>query len=429
MCPGTTGTIGTIGATASGATSKRSRPTQQPMGQVQFPELLVFQATPFCNINCSYCYLPNRGSKARMSIDAIGVIAKRIFEYFSPLPPTISIVWHAGEPLTMPVDWYRAAFAEIARSLEPGTTVRYSFQTNGTLLNADWLQLIRDHQIQVGISLDGPKEIHDLNRRTRAGKGTFEATMRGVALLKAAALPFHVIAVLTRPSIENPDAIFNFFADNKIATIGFNIDEIEAENKSSTLNDDDATVTFIEFFRRLLELNEMHGRPLMIRELQQCLRLILSRPPDFVSTESSPFAIMSVDHLGNCSTFSPELLGMENAEWDNFTIGNLLTDDLAAILRGKRYVRLRDAVARGVGHCRESCEYFEVCGGGAPSNKFYELGTFEGTETLHCRLMKKAITEISLAYLGARYTQPALSGVAADGCGLARGASGGVTLA
>ncbi len=377
------------------------------MDRVQFPELLVIQATPFCNIDCAYCYLPNRTSKARMTLETLSVIAKKLFDYFSPLPPDISIVWHAGEPLAAPVDWYRAAFAEMARHLPAGTAIRYSFQTNGTLLNADWIQLIKEHNIQVGVSLDGPQEIHDVNRRTRAGKGTFAATMRGVRLLQEAALPFHVIAVLTQPSIENPDAIFDFFAGNRISSVGFNIDEIEAENKSSTLSDEEAPAKFTRFFTRLLELNDAHGRPLMIRELQQCVRLILSRPPDFVSTESAPLSILSVDHLGNCSTFSPELLGMENAEWDNFTIGNLLTEDLAAILAGGRYARLKGAVTRGVEQCRASCEYFEVCGGGAPSNKFYELGTFEGTETLHCRLMKKAITEISLAYMGARYAEPA----------------------
>jgi len=379
------------------------------MDQVRFPELLVLQATPFCNINCSYCYLPNRDSRHRMSIDAVGVISKKIFDFFAPLPPDISIVWHAGEPLAAPVDWYRAAFAAIDRNLTPGTTVRYSFQTNGTLLNAEWIRLIKDHNIRVGISLDGPREIHDLNRRTRAGKGTFDATMRGVRVLQDAGLPFHIIGVLTKASLEDPDAMFSFLVENGISEVGFNIDEIEAENKSSSLSEESAPAKFVRFFTRLIELNELNGRPLTLRELQHCVALILSRPPDFVSTESSPFAILSVDYLGNCSTFSPELLGVENAEWSNFIIGNLLTDDLEAILSGQRFLRLRDAVTRGVELCRATCEYFEVCGGGAPSNKFYELGTFEGSETLHCRLMKKAITEISLAYLSARYAQPAAS--------------------
>ncbi len=111
------------------------------MERIQFPALLVIQATPFCNINCAYCYLPNRDSRARMTTDAVGVISKKIFDYFSPLPPEVSIVWHAGEPLAAPVAWYKAAFAEIARNLGPGTIVRYSFQTNAILLNAEWVEL------------------------------------------------------------------------------------------------------------------------------------------------------------------------------------------------------------------------------------------------------------------------------------------------
>jgi len=379
------------------------------MARPQFPALLVFQATPFCNIDCAYCYLPNRGSRQRMATESVGVIARKLFDYFAPLPPDVSIVWHAGEPLAAPVSWYRAAFAEIGRHVPPGTTMRYSFQTNGTLLDEAWIALIKEHQIRVGVSLDGPRQIHDLNRRTRAGKGTFDATMRGVRLLQEAGLPLHVIAVLTRASLEAPDAIFSFFAESGIKEIGFNIDEIEAENKSSSLSDAAAPERFIRFFTRFIELNEAAGRPLTIRELQQAVRVILARPPDFISTESAPFAILSVDYRGNCSTFSPELLGVANAEWGDFVIGNLLSEEMEAIVGGERYARLSGAVARGVAACRSSCEYFEVCGGGAPSNKFYELGTFEGSETLHCRLMKKAMTEISLAYLDARYAEAAPS--------------------
>src|SRR6476659_1888577 len=99
--------------------------------------LLVLQPTPFCNIDCSYCYLSNRNSTQRMSLKTLDVISRRVFE--SPyLGETLEIAWHAGEPLTVPLKWYEEAFAIIAERAPPTLRVIHRFQTNGLLLTENW---------------------------------------------------------------------------------------------------------------------------------------------------------------------------------------------------------------------------------------------------------------------------------------------------
>src|SRR3954465_13513768 len=100
-------------------------------------ELLVLQPTPFCNIDCSYCYLPSRQSKARMSPDVLDRICERVFSG-ELARGGFTVVWHAGEPLVLPVSYYERAFAIIAARNVDRVPVDHSFQTNATLLTQEW---------------------------------------------------------------------------------------------------------------------------------------------------------------------------------------------------------------------------------------------------------------------------------------------------
>jgi uncharacterized protein len=107
-----------------------------------------------------------------------------------------------------------------------------------------------------------------------------------------------------------------------------------------------------------------------------------------------PFGIINVDAGGNVSTFSPELLGLTDQSGQPFTVGNLINDSIDDILSSPSLLDLTRRVNDGVNNCRRSCEYFDLCGGGAPSNKFFETGSFESTETLYCRLTQKAVADV-----------------------------------
>jgi uncharacterized protein len=352
--------------------------------------LLVFQPTPFCNINCGYCYLPNRDSKKRITLEIVEA-AIRNAAASELIGNELSVIWHAGEPLVVPASFYAEAFRRIAALLPPGCAAGHAIQTNGTLIDEQWCELLRRFEVGVGVSLDGPSFVHDAHRRTRAGKATHAQVMRGIDLLRTHAIPFHVIAVVTRESLDHADAIFRFFLDQGIAEVGFSVDELEGENRASTLAGEEER--FDAFLRRIMALACEDRERIRVREFERADRLIRHGLATYraygidypQNAQVMPLAITSVDCEGNFSMFSPELLGQRSEEYDNFVLGNVMRDSFADVLESPAFLRLHGAIRAGVDQCRRDCEYFELCGGGAPANKFYENGTFASGETQYCR--------------------------------------------
>jgi uncharacterized protein len=105
---------------------------------------------------------------------------------------------------------------------------------------------------------------------------------------------------------------------------------------------------------------------------------------------------VSVDVEGNYSTFSPELLTMSHPRYGHFTFGNIHRDPVVSILDSSHFRWVHREIEAGLGRCRTTCEYFGLCGGGAPSNKAFENETFDSAETTYCRLAKKAVIDVVL---------------------------------
>jgi len=161
---------------------------------------------------------------------------------------SLSIVWHAGEPLAVPISFYQEAFQAIDELSLSRKRICHSIQTNGTLINDGWCEFIKNHDIRIGLSIDGPELVHDAHRKDRRGQGTHARVMEGVRCLRKHGIDFHVIAVVTERSLDYPDEVFNFFLENGMHQIGFNIEEIEGTNASSTLSQNSGEQRVRKFF-------------------------------------------------------------------------------------------------------------------------------------------------------------------------------------
>lgn len=325
----------------------------------------------------------------------------RLFEQIFALPlekGRFTVVWHAGEPLVLGADYYRRAFEIIAGRNTGAITVDHSFQTNGILLSPDWVEFFRATRAGLGVSLDGPRDLHDRNRRTRRGAGTFDAAMRGVQLLREGGVPFHVITVLTRDSLAHAPEIFEFYVEWGIAWVGFNIDELEGDHRGSSMAFTGVDALARDFFETFLRLNADAGHPIEVREFEGVVQAVLtSDAPHPANQQSDPLRIINVDADGNFSTFSPELLGFSDRRYGPFTFGNVWCERLADMVEHPGLLAIDADIRRGIDACRRSCEYFSLCLGGAPGNKLFENGSFDSTETLYCRLTKKAVVDVVLS--------------------------------
>lgn len=163
---------------------------------------------------------------------------------------------------------------------------------------------------------------------------------------------------------------------------------------------------------RFYDLVENSSEQFVVREFQSATSAIMSggSTGETQAQQTTPFAIITVDCLGNFSTFSPELLGLTSPEYENFTFGNVMTDSFDSVLSKPKFMAVARDIAAGVHRCRDTCEYFAYCGGGAPVNKYFENGSFDSTETMFCRLSKKAVLNVVLEKLEAKVAAAQLAG-------------------
>jgi uncharacterized protein len=272
--------------------------------------------------------------------------------------------------------------------------VSHSIQSNGMLLDDAWCEFLKVSHVQIGLSLDGPAALHDARRKTRSGKGTLAPALRGLAKLREHGVEFHVISVLTRAALAFPDELFEFYVDHGVKHVGFNVEEIEGGHHASSLLAKDVDRRYRAFLRRFFELVKRHGGPLSVRELSSAFEMIHAPPSDQRDQQNAPWSIVSVAVGGGFTTYSPELLGITAEKWGDFTFGNVLRDSFADGATSERFRALAAEIDAGVDACRAGCRYFGFCGGGAPANKFFENGRFDSTETLYCRLTKKALFDV-----------------------------------
>lgn len=313
---------------------------------------------------------------------------------------SVRILWHAGEPLAAGLAYFRRA-NDIVHDCNPrGVAITQAIQTNGTLITEEWCRFFLSATIHVGLSIDGPADLHDRHRRDRADRPSHARVMAGAEQLRRHGIPLHAIAVLTSESLEDADGVFDFFAGAGFESVGFNLEETEGMH-ASRLAGDEAHVRakYRAFMSRLQERWLRAGERPRIREFEGMRAAIGAFLKDHGYTRQlddlMPFRNIVVTRDGHLSTFSPELASGTPSDPLRFAIGNVHgTQTFEALLASPKLRELEDQINRGVARCRDECEYFPICGGGTAANKFYEHGTFDSAETKTCSLERKELAHV-----------------------------------
>jgi uncharacterized protein len=321
----------------------------------------------------------------------------------------LEVLWHAGEPLLAGLPFYRDAHAIILDELPSDTTWEFVFQTNGTLINDEWASFFASVRAQIGVSIDGPRDWHDRRRRTWGGKGSFDKVMAGIEHLRRRNVPFSTVSVLSREALEDPSQLYAFLRELGAESFGFNDEEEEGAHLISLqYRSQSARPRAERFYAGLYDLAARDGSYDQIREISKSLRAIhhLARlranaceRPRIPSEVSDPFRILNVAFNGEFSTFAPELLGHQVADIGPFVFGNVHRDSLRDVLCSDKFRLALEKIAAGVNACRARCEYYDVCGGGSPSNKFFENRQLDSDRTTFCELSIMAPIDAVLSRL------------------------------
>lgn len=367
--------------------------TGVPLGPLR---RVVVQATSFCNIDCRYCYLPDRTRRTVMATPVVAALG-RALAASALVGEALEVRWHAGEPLAAPPSFYRTACALLADALAGRSALRFSVQTNGMLIDAEWCDLFTEYGFDVGVSIDGPAAVHDAYRRTRRDKGTHQRTMAGVDMLRRHGIPFSVISVVTPTLLREQDSYREFMAELRPASIGLNPEESEGAHRSDLFDHERFQAEYTRFLARMWAFQQRTGIP--VRRFTEIRDAVLTGDLPVRNDQVEPLCLLTVDTAGNVGTYSPELLGWPAADYDDFVLGNVLDPDFELTAWPPGFSRMATAIEEGRTRCRETCGYFRLCGGGAAVNKWVENGSFATTVTGSCRLNTMAPVDVVLAAL------------------------------
>lgn len=178
-------------------------------------QVFVKPAGAACNLACDYCYYLDRGpappgtAPARLSES---LLERYVSEHIAASPDeVIRFSWHGGEPTILGLGYFRTVVAIEKQLAPPGRTIANGLQTNGSLLDDDWGRFLAAEGFSVGLSLDGPAEIHDRYRQGRDGRGSFDSAMRGLEVLRRHGVPTDVLCVVGAHNAGRPLDVYRFF--------------------------------------------------------------------------------------------------------------------------------------------------------------------------------------------------------------------------
>lgn len=179
--------------------------------------LLAKPSGSTCNIDCTYCFFLSKealypNEKSRMSDATLEAYIRQLLE--SHGTPNVILAWQGGEPTLMRLEFFKRSVELVEKYRRPGQTVQYTFQTNGLLLDDDWCAFFRQHDFLVGLSVDGPRELHDTYRVDKRGGGTFDLVMRGWQALRRHNVDFNILCTINAANQDHGRTVYRFFRDD-----------------------------------------------------------------------------------------------------------------------------------------------------------------------------------------------------------------------
>lgn len=260
--------------------------------------ILIKPISANCNINCEYCFYKVLSSnreeynKGFMSEETLEELVKQAIEYAEG---SLTFAFQGGEPMIAGIDFYRNAVALQKKYQKKGLHMENTIQTNGVLIDEEWANFFHENHFLVGLSLDGPKKIHDSFRKDCVGKGTFERVMESVALLKKYQVDFNIVSVITGNSQEKASYLYKFYKRNKFPYIQF-IPCMDEENRYETKEEESMgmenqerksfSITPEGYGKFMCELFDLwyedfkHGEQMDIRMFSNLAQMTSGYPPE-----------------------------------------------------------------------------------------------------------------------------------------------------
>ena len=351
--------------------------------------LLVKPTGAVCNLDCSYCFFLSKemlypGSRFRMADDLLEIYIRQLIE--AHRVPEVQLAWQGGEPTLMGLPFFRRAVALAESYRRPGMTIHYALQTNGTLLDDEWGEFLAANNFLVGISLDGPRDIHDTYRHDKGGGPTFDKVLRGLEALKRHRVEWNVLCTLHRANAERPLDVYRFFRDELGAE---HIQFIPIIERMAAAEEGQATewsswrdrplyvqagdhvtqrsITAEQYGRFLCAVFDEWVRHDVGRVYVQMFEVALANwfgtPPGLCIHAKTCGGALALEHTG-------DLYACDHFVEPAYRLGNIREEHMIELIASDRQLQFgRDKFETLPAYCR-GCDVRFACHGGCPKDRF-----------------------------------------------------------
>ena len=336
---------------------------------------LIFRVSNVCNLSCSYCYYDKKLDNSVMNMDVV----KTTLEKFSSKFSIIYVVLHGGEPLIQPIKYFEELIS-IEETLEKTNKVRFrnSIQTNGTIYSKELSHFFRKKKIAIGLSIDGPEEIHNENRHYKNNKNTFEDIVSNISKYTNSKNKVSALVVTTRQVTKNPIRLYNFFKSKKIDFQLNDLINIRSLDSSIVPTNDELA----DFYSKLFEIwiKDTKAPFINIEPFYSILRKLYGKKQTICTYDKKCFNFISIEPNGNASICG-RLYRYERA-----SIGNTLGDSINILGENLHKHVVNSNFSKIPKECSQ-CRWSSLCNGGCVASAYWD-GKGVGNKTYWCDARK-----------------------------------------
>lgn len=352
--------------------------------------VLIKPASSACNMHCAYCFYRDvsqhreHAFEGMLSLERMEQIVAAAMDYAEG---TCSFTFQGGEPTLAGLDFYRQVLALEKQYARPGVAIRNAIQTNGYAIDEQWARFLAENRFLVGLSLDGPPEIHDRNRRDNAGKGTWNAVMRTVRLFDRFHVEYNILCVVTGYSARSIQRIYNFYRRQSFQWLQF-IPCLEPLDQQRGAADYHLSVEkYGEYLIRLFDLwflDLKKGVYTSIRHLDNWLLMLLGQPPESCNMTGQCAVQFVVEGDGGVYPCDFYVL-------DELRLGTVGEQPFAQMAVGETARRFVEASRVLPDECR-TCPFVALCRNGCRRDRLLTDGGLPG-QNYYCQAYRRFFTE------------------------------------
>ena len=345
--------------------------------------LLIKPSGPDCNLACKYCFYTCKTSvfgtgRHRMSGQ---VLNKLIKDYITLDFVGHSFAWQGGEPTVMGLDFYKKVVSLQKQHSPSGRSVSNALQTNAVLLDEKWCSFLSEYNFLVGISLDGPKKIHDYYRLDHAGNGTFDRVVAAIEKCRAHSVQFNVLVLLNNKNVICPDELFDFFTELKIKYLQF-VPCVEKDPKTGNIADYSITPgQFGDFLCRVFDRWRQYGpRKLSVRIFDSILSFYIQGRHTNCTFSPKCDDYIVIEHNGDA--FACDFFVQPDCK-----LGSILQTPIEELAHGTEkmsFARRKQSLCNACLVCR----YLDICRGGCLKDRAALTDSYD-CQSYFCPAYKK----------------------------------------